>query len=404
MLELFPESAAVEGGALSIGGVAVPRLAEEFGTPLVVYCEQTIRARRARTAAPRRTRWSSTGRRRSRTWRSSGCSPRRASGRTSRRSASSSSLSAPASRGERLVFHGNNKSDDELRAAAAGGRASSSSTRSTRSSARRRPGRRVLVRVTPGIEADTHAIDPDGPLGLEVRARRRTTRSRPCGLRSPPASTWRASTSTSARSSSDGGAALAAVELAGRLRRRCRDELGWTPRVVDLGGGLGIRVRRGRARAGDGRVRRATCAARLARGAGTDCRAALILEPGRSLVGRAGRHGVPRRRGEAGERRDDVRRGRRRHVGQPAPAAVRRALRRRCSRTAPTRPPPGVRGRGKHCESGDVLIDARRAARAAPRRPARSPGDRRIHARDGLELQRRAAPGGRAGRATARRG
>src|SRR5919204_886431 len=44
MLELFPETAAVEDGDLAIGGVRVPPLAEEFGTPLVVYCERTIRS------------------------------------------------------------------------------------------------------------------------------------------------------------------------------------------------------------------------------------------------------------------------------------------------------------------------------------------------------------------------
>ena len=43
---------------------------------------------------------------------------------------------------------------------------------------------------------------------------------------------------------------------------------------------------------------------------------------------------------------------------------------------------------GKHCESGDLLIESRRAARAAPRRHPRRPGDRRLHARDELELQR----------------
>src|SRR5436189_2271852 len=43
MLELFPDTAAIEDGELSIGGVRASALAEEFGTPLVVYCEETIR-------------------------------------------------------------------------------------------------------------------------------------------------------------------------------------------------------------------------------------------------------------------------------------------------------------------------------------------------------------------------
>src|SRR4051794_14827015 len=54
VLDLFPDSAALEAGELTLGGVRATALAEEFGTPLVVYCEETIRARvRAyRVAAP----------------------------------------------------------------------------------------------------------------------------------------------------------------------------------------------------------------------------------------------------------------------------------------------------------------------------------------------------------------
>ena len=54
MLELLPESAAVDSGELSLGGVRASALAEEHGTPLVVYCEQTLLAcaQAYRTAAP----------------------------------------------------------------------------------------------------------------------------------------------------------------------------------------------------------------------------------------------------------------------------------------------------------------------------------------------------------------
>ena len=54
MLSLFPETAAVEGGELSVGGLRASELAAEFSTPLVVYCEQTIlaAARAYREAAP----------------------------------------------------------------------------------------------------------------------------------------------------------------------------------------------------------------------------------------------------------------------------------------------------------------------------------------------------------------
>jgi diaminopimelate decarboxylase len=54
VLDLFPDSAAIDGGELVLGGVRASDLAERFGTPLFVYCEETIRARaRAyRQAAP----------------------------------------------------------------------------------------------------------------------------------------------------------------------------------------------------------------------------------------------------------------------------------------------------------------------------------------------------------------
>jgi diaminopimelate decarboxylase len=43
VLELLPKTARIEDGELAIGGVRATRLAEDHGTPLVVYCEHTIR-------------------------------------------------------------------------------------------------------------------------------------------------------------------------------------------------------------------------------------------------------------------------------------------------------------------------------------------------------------------------
>ena len=45
MIDLFPDSARVEHGELALGGVTASALADRFGTPLVVYCEETLRAR-----------------------------------------------------------------------------------------------------------------------------------------------------------------------------------------------------------------------------------------------------------------------------------------------------------------------------------------------------------------------
>ena len=45
MLDVLPDSARLDGGELSLGGLRASELAERFGTPLVVYCEETLRAR-----------------------------------------------------------------------------------------------------------------------------------------------------------------------------------------------------------------------------------------------------------------------------------------------------------------------------------------------------------------------
>jgi pyridoxal-dependent decarboxylase-like protein len=44
VLALFPESAAMDGAELTIGGVSAGALAEQHGTPVVVVCEGTLRA------------------------------------------------------------------------------------------------------------------------------------------------------------------------------------------------------------------------------------------------------------------------------------------------------------------------------------------------------------------------
>src|SRR5215471_6138477 len=54
VLELLPETARIEDGELTIGGVPATRLADEFGTPLLLYCARTIRTQvhAYRAAAP----------------------------------------------------------------------------------------------------------------------------------------------------------------------------------------------------------------------------------------------------------------------------------------------------------------------------------------------------------------
>ena len=368
MLELFPDSADVEDGELTLGGVGASTLAERFGTPLVVYCAATIRgAARAYRRGRARRRSSCTGRRRSPTWRCSGCSPRRGSG------ADVSTLGelafAPRRRaidGSRLVVHGNNKSDEELSAAAGAGAGLvvlDSADEIERAAAA--GVRRVLVRVTPGIEADTHeairtahrgskfGLPPDAAVAAIARARE-------AGLDVAGLHTHIGSQLV------DLGAAGATVDWLGAFAARCRAELDWTPAVVDLGGGLGVRhvVEEEPPSIADFA---GTLLARLAAAWSLHGLPAprVVLEPGRSLVGRAGvtlyRVGTVKRAGDAtawvavdGGVSDN-----------PRPELYGARYTALVAGRADAEPDGWYAVAGKHCESGDVLIG--RVELAAPR-------------------------------------
>jgi len=154
----YPDTAAVERGELAIGGVSASALAEEHGTPLVVYCGQTLlsAARAYRDAAPAALVLYSVK-----------AFPSLAVLRLFAAEGLGADVStlgelAFARRagitGERIVVHGNNKGDEELRAAAeAGARFVVLDALDEAARAASAGVRRVLVRVTPGIDADTHA-------------------------------------------------------------------------------------------------------------------------------------------------------------------------------------------------------------------------------------------------------
>ncbi len=353
MLELFPESAAVEGGALSIGGVAVPRLAEELGTPLVVYCEQTIRAQ-------------------ARAYRSADADALVVYGTKAfpnvvlLRLLAEEGLGADVSTrgelefalragvpGDRIVFHGNNKSDDELRAAAAAGALVVLDAVDEVERAAAAGAGDVLVRVTPGIEAETHrsiqTAHSESKFGLAPDDAVEAVRAAlAAGLDVAGLHVHIGSQLVRADES------VAAVERVVELARRCRDQLGWTPRVFDLGGGLGIRHAR------DERVPEA---AEFARGLAERFRAAwtdesrLILEPGRSLIGRAGvtvyRVGVLKR--TPGVTYVAVDGG---MSDNPRPQLYATRYEALLANRALEPTSGSYRIAGKHCESGDVLIDS----------------------------------------------
>ena len=165
-LELFPDSTTVDEGELAIGGVAAAELAREFGTPLVVYCERTIRARaRAyREAAPEALVVYGTK-----------AFPNVALMRLLAEEGLGADVStlgelrfaqAAGVPAERLVVHGNNKSDEELRAAADAGAAYVVLDSVEELERARAAGvERMLARVTPGIEAETHEAIRTGHVG-----------------------------------------------------------------------------------------------------------------------------------------------------------------------------------------------------------------------------------------------
>jgi diaminopimelate decarboxylase len=347
---LFPETASIEDGQLSVGGVPASELAAEFGTPLVVYCERTIldAARAYREAAPDALPLYSLK-----------AFPNVALLRLLAAEGFGADVStlgelAFARRagieGERIVVHGNNKSDEELRAAAAADvrfvvlDALDEAERAATAGLRR-----ALVRVTPGIEADTHE---------KIRTAHHGSKF---GL--PPDDALRA-----AATAREAGLEVSGVHLhigSQLLDPRAGLETidwlkdfaatAWTPEVVDLGGGLGIRYVEGE-RPPEIREFVANLLARLAGGWPGEP-PQVILEPGRSLVGQAGltlyRVGVVKRASDEvtyvavdGGMSDNPR-------PQLYGARYSALLANRATEEA-------VRAYdvcGKHCESGDVLIE-----------------------------------------------
>ena len=183
---------------------------------------------------------------------------------------------------------------------------------------------------------------------------------------------------------------LAVARLAA-FCERARTELGWSPAVLDIGGGLGIRYTRDEHVPTIGEFV-GPLVTRLRELWPGDVQ--LVLEPGRSLVGRAGvtlyRVGAVKESGGVSYAAVDGGMS-----DNPAPqlygARYEALLATRADELA-----DGVfRIAGKHCETGDVLIDA--AELPHPRRGdlLGRAGDRCVHARDGLDVQRRAAPCGR---------
>ena len=139
-----------------MGGVRASALADEYGTPLVVYCRETVLARARAYARVDPEALVVYGTK---------AFPNVALLRllaaeglgadVSTRGELEFALRAGVP-GDRIVFHGNNKSDEELGAAAAAGALVVLDALDEAARARAAGVATVLIRVTPGIEAETH--------------------------------------------------------------------------------------------------------------------------------------------------------------------------------------------------------------------------------------------------------
>jgi diaminopimelate decarboxylase len=349
MLDLFPVTARIDAAELSLGGVPAPRLAREHGTPLVVYCEETVRAqaRAYREAAPDALvvygtkAFSNVALLRVLAEEGIG-----ADVSTLGELAIANAAGIP---GERMLFHGNNKSDEELRAAAEAGVTVVLDAPDEPERAAAAGVRRVLVRLTPGVEAVTHesiqtahdsskfGLAPDAALAV-IRA------SRDLGLDVAGVHFHLGSQLAQVDES------LIAVDRLAAFCERAQAELGWSPEILDVGGGLGIRYTR------DEHVPEiaefvAPIVARLPGGV------PVVLEPGRSLVGRAGvtlyRVGVVKESGGISYAAVDGGMS-----DNPRPQLYGARFEALLANRADELPDGVYRIAGKHCESGDVLIDA----------------------------------------------
>ena len=151
---------------------------------------------------------------------------------------------------------------------------------------------------------------------------------------------------------------LVAVDRLAAFCARAEQELGWKPEVLDIGGGLGVATTR------DERVPEIAefvqpLVARLPEGV------QVVLEPGRSLVGRAGvtlyRVGVVKDSGGVSYVAIDGGMS-----DNPRPQLYGARYEALLADRAEELPDGVFRVAGKHCESGDVLIDA--VALPRPRR------------------------------------
>ena len=353
-LALFPDTAAADEGVLAVGGVAATELAERFGTPLVAYCRETLlaQARVYRQVDPDALVVYGVK-----------AFPNVAILRLFAREGLGADVSSLGElafarraglEGDRLIVHGNNKSDAELEAAAAAGAVLVLDSVEEVERAHRASVGRVLVRLTPGVQAHTHqsiqtahdgskfGLDPEQALAALVATQE--TGLDPVGVHVHIGSQLDRPDES-----------LLAVDRLVEFCGRCRERLGWTPRLVDLGGGFGVPHEPGE-RIADGPAFARALVKRFRAGWTHQHQPRLAFEPGRSLVGRAGvtlyRVGATKRSGGIDYVAID---------GGMSDNPRPQLYRARYHAILANREGPAdgtYRIAGMHCENGDVLIDA----------------------------------------------
>jgi diaminopimelate decarboxylase len=329
-----------------VGGVRASALAREFGTPLVAYCRSTVLARASVYMQVDDDALVVYGTK---------AFPNVALLRLLAAEGLGADVSTAGELGfallagvpgDRLVFHGNNKSDVELLAAADAGATVVLDSTEEIGRAKEAGVATVLVRLTPDVEADTHrairtahagskfGLAPDEAVvailegvaagldvaGLHVHIGSQLTRM---------------------------SESLVAVD---RLVEVAQAASGWKPRIFNLGGGLG--VRHSLADAVPDPVAFAGTLVTHLRSKWTQP-VRLVLEPGRSLVGPAGltlyevgavKHTTAAIDGGMSD--------------NPRPQLYESRYDALLANRAAEPTAGTYRIAGKHCESGDVLIEA----------------------------------------------
>ena len=356
-----------------MGGVRASALAEEYGTPLVVYCRDSVLARARAYARVDPEALVVYGTK---------AFPNVALLRllaaeglgadVSTRGELEFALRAGVP-GDRIVFHGNNKSDEELGAAATAGALVVLDALDEAERAEAAGVETVLIRVTPAIEAETHraiqTAHAESKFGLaadDAVAAVRDGRARGLDVAGLHVHIG----SQLVRSAES----LLAVERLVDVALLCRAELDWTARVFDLGGGLAVRHSLAESVPEPEEFARELLL-RLRQHWTEPAR--VIFEPGRSLVGTAGftlyRVGVVKR--TTGVAYAAVDGG---MSDNPRPQLYGSRYEALLASRVDEPVSGTYRIAGKHCESGDVLIEGvelqRRAATCRGARGERTRG------------------------------